>query len=231
MFSFKKRLGTFAGWPKDHGVATAERLAIAGFLCLSAEKENLTVSCVYCSKTLECWERTDVPAKEHYLHMKKCPLFNMNKIESRICMFDGWDSKEARALARNGFVKYNLGDSDFIFCYKCGSVDRRHVCKRRSGCVYSVEKPSGIFFYSLIEGVHNEEVAKYVENKMYVPDVSVKLLRTVVDTARAPALKRIGEVIDEYVNRGLEEMERSMDKDIKKLLDEMVTEIQRGSLG
>ncbi|AFN82999.1 hypothetical protein EROM_050670 [Encephalitozoon romaleae SJ-2008] len=231
MFSFKERMETFAKWPEGYGVATPERLSVAGFVCLSTEEGNLTVECVYCHKTLECWERTDLPVREHYLHMSKCPLFNVNKIESRVNMFNGWDSKEAKALARIGFVKYNLGDADFIFCYKCGSIDKGHSCRRKRGSVYNLERRIDIFFYNLIEGSYNEEIMRYVENAMYIPRQSKKFLGMVANAFGGSSLKRIGDVIDEYINDRLRDMEIAMDGDIERVLDEISTEIQKRGLG
>ncbi|CAD26585.1 hypothetical protein [Encephalitozoon cuniculi GB-M1] len=226
MFSFKRRMETFAGWPEDYGAATPESLSIAGFMCLSAESDDLTVRCVYCDKTLECWERTDVPAKEHYLHMSVCPLFNVNKVEGRVHMFDGWNPKEARVLARKGFVKYNLGDMDFIFCYKCGSIDRNHVCRRKRGCPYNAEKSSNIFFYDLIGGAYNKELARYTECNLYIPNQLREFLGMVVSDARMSALGSIGDAIDVYVSNKLADMEKAMDNDIEKILGEMAGGIE-----
>ncbi|AFM98284.1 hypothetical protein EHEL_050740 [Encephalitozoon hellem ATCC 50504] len=231
MFSFKERMGTFAKWPENYGVATPEKLSIAGFICLSTEEDNLTVECVYCHKTLECWERTDLPSREHYLHMSKCPLFNVNRMESRVSMFDGWDAKEAKALARIGFVKYNIGDADFIFCYKCGSIDKSHQCKRKRGCVYNVDRSVSIFFYNLIEGVYNEELTGYIENTMYIPQQSKEFLEAVAAASGMPVLRRIGDVIDEYVSSVLGDMEIAMSSDIERVTDEIAKEIRKKGLG
>ncbi|ADM11516.1 uncharacterized protein Eint_050680 [Encephalitozoon intestinalis ATCC 50506] len=231
MFSFKERMKTFASWPENYGVATPEGLSIAGFICLSTEENNLTVECVYCNKTLECWERTDMPAKEHYLHMNSCPLFNVNRLESRVKMFNGWSLKEAKALARMGFVKYNLGESDFIFCYKCGSINRSHLCERKRGHPYSLEKRGSVFFYDLIEGIYNKELVKLTEYNVYIPQHTKEFLKEVTGGCLGSVFRSVEDVIEEYMGNKLFEIDKAMSHDIERALDEVVAGIGKKSLG
>lgn len=213
---------TFEKWPRDYGVATPERLSIAGLICLSAEENNLTVKCVYCNKTLECWQDTDLPIKEHYLHMIKCPLFNVNQIKDRMATFKGWGANEARLLARNGFVKYNLRSRDFIFCYKCGSTDRSHTCKRAPGSVYSIEKHSKIFFYNLIEGAYNEQISEVFKTSVYIPKQMKQQVRLLTEQSPGDlSLRSVEEAIKGYVHRQLVSIERLLDEDIQKILSEV----------
>lgn len=222
MFSFQRRLETFGGWPTDYGVATPENLSIAGFVCVSTRRGNLTVRCVYCSKTLESWEDTDHPAREHYLHMTKCPLFNMNQMGSRMATFKDRSVDDAKALARNGFVKYNLGDSDFVFCYKCGSVDRSHVCKRMPGSVYRVEGGGDIFFYNLIEGMYNEGIVRSLGISLYIPQqMREQVGRLVEHMSKNAILRDVEESIERYVDEQLGNIERMLNRDIQRVLREM----------
>ncbi|KAM0672427.1 hypothetical protein CWI42_011880 [Ordospora colligata] len=221
MLSFKSRMKTFAGWPKDYGVATPEKLCIAGFICVSAQSECLTVQCVYCKKTLECWEATDVPAKEHYSHMKTCPLFNMNKICSRLAMFTGKDDKDAKSLTKNGFIRYDLGDEPYVFCYVCGSSDTSHVCKKARRSAYDPLKISNVFFYRLIEGEYIKEVAECLESSLYVPSNLQGLVKMLVSGMgmKAALTLNIGDAISGFIGKVMHEMNSMMIKDMKEILD------------
>jgi len=221
MLSFKSRMKTFAGWPRDYGVATPERLCIAGFICVSAENECLTVQCVYCKKTLECWEATDVPAKEHYAHMKTCPLFNMCKIGSRLAMFAEQDTKDAKLLAKNGFVRYDLGDEPYVFCYVCGSSDTSHVCKRARRSVYDPLKMPTVFFYKLIEGEYIKEVIECLESSVYVPNRLQGLAKMLVNGMgmKAALTMSVGDAISGFIGKVMQEMNRMMVRDMKEILD------------
>lgn len=218
MFSFQERMKTFEKWPENYGVATPACLSIAGFTCVSAEEGNLTVRCVYCSKTLESWESTDLPAREHYLHMTKCPLFNVNLIASRMALFRGWEG-DARPLCRLGFVKYNLGASDFIFCYKCGSVDRGHACRRSLGARYDAEKQTDVFFYSLIEGAYEREVGRYLEVNVFIPGQLKEQVRMLV--GQMSVMGSTEDAVKAYVDRQLCEIEKVLDDDIRRTLEEV----------
>lgn len=222
MFSFQERMRTFRNWPKDYGVATPENLAIAGFVCVSTEDDNLTVRCVYCEKTLESWESTDLPVKEHYLHMTKCPLFNMNQVSSRISTFRGWEGSDIRVIARNGFVRYNLRNSDFIFCYKCGSIDQSHVCRRLPGSVYNVKKHSSIFFYELLEGKYNEAIIELLKMDLYIPNQFKERMRELTcRTSKNAVLRSIDDAITEYINTQMASVEKMLNDDIQNAMNEV----------
>ncbi|SPO28815.1 uncharacterized protein UTRI_05128_B [Ustilago trichophora] len=66
-------------WPYDGKKGwkpTSKKLAEAGFLFTPTEEEPDNVKCIYCSKALGGWEKSDDPVHEHQRRHPECAFFN-----------------------------------------------------------------------------------------------------------------------------------------------------------
>jgi baculoviral IAP repeat-containing protein 5 len=227
MFSYSRRLESFKEWPKDYGVAVPEKLAIVGYVCTGVEDGNLTAACVYCNKALEGWERTDEPVLEHYSHKKVCPLFNMQLHKNRMLTFKDWGAKAAaQRLARNGFIRYNLNENDFIFCYMCGSMDETHRCRERLS--FDASGSSSVFFYNILRGKYNESIGEVLTTSVLVPQHMLKEVGVLVKTLSfCGVLGRTEDLIGEFMGRELEAANARLERDIEDISDALDREMER----
>jgi len=78
MIDFKLRRETFSNWPFN-GLkrlkCTADAMARSGFYCPNPLDEPDTVCCFLCMKTLDGWEKSDVPDEEHGRNHENACLF------------------------------------------------------------------------------------------------------------------------------------------------------------
>ncbi|XP_048839876.1 baculoviral IAP repeat-containing protein 5b isoform X1 [Brienomyrus brachyistius] len=80
MYSYEKRLQTFADWPfREDCLCTPEQMAKAGFVHCPSENEPDVVSCFFCLKELEGWEPQDDPWSEHVRRAPDCAFLGLNK--------------------------------------------------------------------------------------------------------------------------------------------------------
>jgi len=79
MIHYENRLQTFSNWPfndlKRQVKCTAEAMAKSGFYCPNPDEEPDTVCCFLCMKTLDGWEKSDIPDEEHARKQKDACLF------------------------------------------------------------------------------------------------------------------------------------------------------------
>jgi baculoviral IAP repeat-containing protein 5 len=227
MFSYTERLRTFGRWPKDYGAAVPEKLAIVGFACMDAESEELTASCVYCDKTLEGWERADEPVAEHFSHKSSCPLFNMHLHRNRMATFKGWAERpKAQRLARNGFVRYNLDENDFVFCYMCGSIDEEHRCSRLLS--FEADGALEVFFYNILRGVYNDSISEAVGTNVYIPQHMLERAGALVRRlGSCGVLDRTEDAIGVFIRRELEAVSAKLEKDIESISSALDEEMKR----
>ena len=171
MESYQNRLATFKNWGKQLVPQKFELFAITGFFCTSSSQEDNT-TCVFCSKSLEGWEDTDIPAEEHYSHSTKCPLFNLNNYVSRRKTFEAngvGESNDQALLSKHGFFSFQLKNSapGDTFCFRCGfniniylcrdtahrTEEHHNVCSKRhlKNFSFDLENRYGIFYIDLLK--------------------------------------------------------------------------------
>lgn len=120
--SLEKRISSYAARKL---CIKEEVLAFAGF---SKDTDNLCrdgTVCDFCGKSLEGWEKADIPIREHEKHSEKCLLFFLHQIKHRILSFNhGYHTltkNSVEVLAKNGLFMYCLSNrSSDVFCFNCG---------------------------------------------------------------------------------------------------------------
>ncbi|XP_039956043.1 baculoviral IAP repeat-containing protein 5.2-B [Bactrocera tryoni] len=81
----KNRLKSFKKWPFDESSAcSAKKMAEAGFYWSGNDREPDTVTCYICNKTLDGWERSDDPWKEHAKHAPQCSFVKCGRKEAEL---------------------------------------------------------------------------------------------------------------------------------------------------
>ncbi|XP_067634439.1 baculoviral IAP repeat-containing protein 5.2 [Eurosta solidaginis] len=81
----KNRVDSFKNWPFDEKCACSIRkMAEAGFYWSGNEREPDTVTCYVCNKTLDGWEPTDDPWKEHAKHAPQCNFVKYGRKETEL---------------------------------------------------------------------------------------------------------------------------------------------------
>ncbi|KAI5612178.1 baculoviral IAP repeat containing 5b [Silurus asotus] len=82
MYSYEKRLQTFADWPfREDCQCTPELMARAGFVHCPSENEPDVACCFYCLKELEGWEPEDIPWSEHAKRSPDCEFLQMKPFD------------------------------------------------------------------------------------------------------------------------------------------------------
>ncbi|CAH1395637.1 unnamed protein product [Nezara viridula] len=66
---------SFIEWPFKDGKCTAKQMAKAGFYVTKTDQQAVT--CYFCFKELEGWEKNDDPFNEHKKHAPYCEFVNM----------------------------------------------------------------------------------------------------------------------------------------------------------
>ncbi|XP_014289989.1 baculoviral IAP repeat-containing protein 5 isoform X2 [Halyomorpha halys] len=66
---------TFLEWPYKNGKCTAKEMAKAGFHVTKSDQQAVT--CYFCFKELEGWEKNDDPFTEHKKHAPYCGFVKM----------------------------------------------------------------------------------------------------------------------------------------------------------
>ncbi|KAI5181445.1 hypothetical protein NEOKW01_1626 [Nematocida sp. AWRm80] len=118
-----QRLETFKEWRQER--PGKEDLAYAGFIWEPSKKSSDAVVCVWCDKSLEGWDPTDVPMVEHYQHQPMCTLSSLHQIQNRqetlTATLPDITVPTSLKLASNGIFSYNLvPEEKSFFCYMCG---------------------------------------------------------------------------------------------------------------
>ncbi|XP_017475957.1 PREDICTED: baculoviral IAP repeat-containing protein 5 [Rhagoletis zephyria] len=81
----KNRVESFKKWPFDDSSACSiKKMAEAGFYWSGNEREPDTVTCYVCNKTLDGWEPTDDPWKEHAKHAPQCNFVKYGRKEAEL---------------------------------------------------------------------------------------------------------------------------------------------------
>ncbi|CAD7014269.1 unnamed protein product [Ceratitis capitata] len=79
----RNRIESFKKWPFDDKKAcSVKKMAEAGFYWSGNEREPDTVTCFVCNKTLDGWEPTDDPWKEHAKHAPQCNFVKYGRKEA-----------------------------------------------------------------------------------------------------------------------------------------------------
>jgi hypothetical protein len=216
MDSYERRLKTFENknWFGKRKAYTPETLAICGFY---TEKKfsSMAVKCYYCKKVLEGWDDDEVPIIEHFSHKKTCILFKPNVIKSRRDLFGNEAAYEE--LAKIGFIKFNiLQDKPFIFCYKCGSQDKKHICKIKTTWKFDPKEKSEFFFANLISGRLQGMISDMLNDKLEISEKAREVLEPLIDEMeKCDPSQTLGEFITSYCTTKLNLVRDKMEANLK----------------
>lgn len=253
MESYQNRLATFKNWGKQLEPEKFELFAITGFFCTSSNQEDNT-TCVFCSKSLEGWEATDVPVEEHYSHSARCPLFNLNNYMSRRKTFEAngvGESNDQALLSKSGFFSFQLKNSSpgDTFCFRCGfsidvylcadaaqrAEDHNKVCSKRhiKNLSFDNENPHGLFYIDLLKGKYNENIKMYIDVESCC--AGSPLEESLVDKLRegmdGNQLVNMEEALLYHLQKASRSLEAYINNDIKRALRNFEATAKKYRLG
>ncbi|XP_053963847.1 baculoviral IAP repeat-containing protein 5.2 [Anastrepha ludens] len=85
----KNRIDSFKKWPfNENSACSVKKMAEAGFYWSGNEREPDTVTCYVCNKTLDGWEPTDDPWKEHSKHAPQCNFVKYGRKEAELTVHE-----------------------------------------------------------------------------------------------------------------------------------------------
>eukprot|EP00866_Antonospora_locustae_P002406 jgi/Antlo1/2406/1199 len=240
MESYQNRLATFKNWGKHLEPGKFELFAITGFFCTSSSQEDNT-TCVFCSKSLEGWEATDIPVEEHYSHSAKCPLFNLNNYMSRRKTFEAncvGESCDHALLSKNGFFSFQLKNSSpgDTFCFRCGfnidiylctdavqrAEEHHNVCSKRhlKNLSFDSENLHEIFYIDLLKGKYNENIKTYIDAESCYTDTPLE--NSLIDKLRegmdGNQLVNMEDALLYNLQKASRSLEKYINNDIKRAL-------------
>ncbi|XP_037945043.1 baculoviral IAP repeat-containing protein 5-like [Teleopsis dalmanni] len=83
----KHRMDSFKQWPFDEEApCSVSKMAEAGFYWSGSSSDPDTVTCFLCTKSLDGWEPTDDPWKEHAKHAPQCLFVQYGRKESDLLL-------------------------------------------------------------------------------------------------------------------------------------------------
>ncbi|KAL1020913.1 hypothetical protein UPYG_G00006330 [Umbra pygmaea] len=123
MYSYDKRLDSFADWPfREECQCTPEMMAKAGFVHCPIESEPDVACCFFCLKELEGWEPEDNPWSEHVKRSPNCGFLTLKKdfCQLTVAEFYHLEQERVRIYIRKAFNQNiaNFRDQMVITC-KC----------------------------------------------------------------------------------------------------------------
>ncbi|KAF7684646.1 Baculoviral IAP repeat-containing protein 5.2-A [Astathelohania contejeani] len=238
MSSLEKRLKSFKNWTLASYTVTPKTLAIAGFV--NQPSTNSCTKCYICDKQLEGWEDTDSPFDEHYSHNKKCPLYNLHLLTSRLATFKEWTGPiSTQVLARNGFFLYQIKESvnNDIFCFKCGfriiefSNLPGHDCEFKSMTVRKFDPTHRLFYISLLKGKYTKMLIEYINGEILVPisyHSDFQHLNKFINGKECLGTTR--EALASGLKRMLESINEEFEKEKNKVLKTLTLKINKKAL-
>lgn len=249
MESYQNRLATFKNWGKQLEPQKYELFAITGFFCTSNSQADNT-TCVFCSKSLEGWEFTDIPVEEHYSHSTRCPLFNLNNYMSRKKTFESngvGESNNQALLSKSGFFAFQLKNSSLgdTFCFRCGfnidvhlctdavqrAEDHQNLCSKRhlKNLSFDTENHHGIFYIDLLKGKYNENIKAYIDAESWYTDAPLE--GSLVDKLRegidGNQLVNIEDTLLHNLQKTSKSLEVYINNDIKRALRNFEANIKK----
>ena len=130
MIDYDLRLKTFSKWPfnrlKRQVKCTAEAMAKSGFYCPNPNIEPDTACCFLCMKTLDGWEKSDVPDEEHRRNQNSCHFLDMEEREFRNMTVD--DIFQLKKMQYLTWIKNN------------NEQQKEHFNKGKENCLAILEK-------------------------------------------------------------------------------------------
>lgn len=237
MESYENRLATFKNWKKESKNLEGHLFAITGFFCSSRGEDDNT-TCIFCEKSLEGWEDSDMPMQEHYSHSKKCPIFNLNNYIARKRMFEisrVEDRFDISFFAKSGFFYFQLrNDSpDDIFCFKCGfnlntissedikSEARIHsiMCTKNHfrNTSFDSKNFNHIFYIDLLKGKYNINIQRYISRKINIMvQIDENIIKNIGECVHSNQLLSVEEALIKNLEKEVLYLEDVFESDIKK---------------
>ncbi|KCZ80453.1 hypothetical protein H312_02129 [Anncaliia algerae PRA339] len=231
MSSYEKRLKSFECSNNEIFKGRESFFAITGFV-LDNLNDSDNVSCVFCQKSLEGWEKQDNPMSEHYIHSKKCFIFNLNTLLPRKKSFEFYkkDAVNAESLAKLGYFAYAIKENiPEIFCFKCGemcnTVQKNYLfncklhfnkCNKRKPILGDKNKED-FFFLNMLKGKYNNLFDDYLNFEACKFDNSEKYIEMI----SGPPNLTVKEIILRNMKDFLDEITVRMENDENKAVNEI----------
>lgn len=225
MSSYESRIKTFEDSKVQVFKNRESLFAVTGFVFNNYPGSD-NVTCDFCSKSLEGWDINDKPMSEHFLHSKKCFIFNLDTTLNRKKSFDFYkkDAVNSDQLSKFGYFAYAIKESlPEIFCFKCGEMcntsqpNYLSKCKSHFSTCSKSARNEDFFFKNLLKGKFNTFFDDYLESK----DISIDNPDLYFDLLSGPPFLSVKEVILKNKNDLLTEINQKMKNDENRAVNEI----------